>query len=289
MAGKRIKKQKSVLHSSFELSRKAWSDSLDEKRLEDQPLLENKRILRDGATAQITKDNLPALDEETIPTALWLRREIEKINKPNKNLSDILTAHLKNRLDHRLSTVFTEPPTRAPETRTATLKKFINSTASSTLNILKLNASSAEERILTTAKKVQEESNPSLVTFQENVKSEIIRRNQAANNHLDNNLLRLRHKLKFDSLLTNKKLYDWKVIDSEVCSFCGLYSEDMKHLLNDCEVLKPLWDIYKERTHSCWKVRMSQLDKYVGSRLDGVGKRKAEKLFLKVLWCVLGN
>ena len=65
VAGKRIKKQKSVLQSSFELSRKAWSDSLDAKSLEDQPILENVRILKDGATTQITKDNLPALDEET--------------------------------------------------------------------------------------------------------------------------------------------------------------------------------------------------------------------------------
>ena len=137
VAGRRLKKQKSVLCSLFELNRKAWSDLLDEMRLEDQPLLENKRILKDGATAQITKDNLPALEEETIPSALWLQREIKKIdNKPRKNLTNILTTHLKNRLDHRLNTVFTAPPSRAPETKTATLRKFKNSTASSTLIIL---------------------------------------------------------------------------------------------------------------------------------------------------------
>ena len=117
-------------------------------------MLENRRILKDGATAQITKDNLPAFDEETIQSTLWLRREIEKINTtPRKNLTDILSAHLKNRLDQRLSTFFMAPPTRALETKTATLRKFINSTASSTLYILKLNTSSAEEKNINYCKK----------------------------------------------------------------------------------------------------------------------------------------
>ena len=112
VTGKNIKTAKSVLSSSFDLSRRAWSDELDIKELEDQPLLENRRILKDKATALITKDNLPALDEETIPTALWLKEEIQRIeDKPRKNLTDILTAHLKNRLDPRLNTVFTAPPT----------------------------------------------------------------------------------------------------------------------------------------------------------------------------------
>ena len=280
VAGGRIKKQRSVLQSSFELSRKAWSDSLDMERLEDQPILENVRILKDRATTQIAKDNLPALDEETIPSTLWLQREMERINnKPSKNLTDILTTHLKNRLDHHLKAVLMTPPTRAPESKTATLRKFINSTASSTLNILKLKTDAAEERILTTARKALEESNPSLVTFEENLGSEIIKRNQSSNSHLDNRLLRLRHKLKYDSLLTNKKLFDWKIINSEVCKFCGIDTEDMEHLLNDCEILKPLWDIVEERTLTCWRVKMSQLDKFVGSRLDGAGKRKAENFF----------
>ena len=180
------------------------------------------------------------------------------------------------------------PPTRAPESKTATLRRFINSTASSTLNILKLKTDAAEERILTTAKKALEESNPSLVNFEENLGSEIMKRNQSSNSYLDNKLLRLCHKLKYDSLLTNKKLFEWKVIDSEVCKFCGVDTEDMDHLLNGCEILKQLWDIAEERTLTCWRVKLSQLDKYVGSRLNGAGKRKEEKLFLKVLWCLWG-
>ena len=166
IAGKRIKKAKLVLESSFELSRKAWSDLLDDKELEDQPLMENIRILKDKATSKITKNNLPALNDETIPTALWLREEIEKIeNKPRKNLTDILTAHLKNRLDPRLNTFLTTPPIRAPETWTTSLRKFINATASSALVILKLKTTQAEERILNTAKNTLEESDQTLINF----------------------------------------------------------------------------------------------------------------------------
>ena len=62
----------------------------------------------------------------------------------------------------------------------------------------------------------------------------------------------------------------------------------MEHLLNGCISLKPLWEIVEERMYTCWKVKLSQLDKYVGSRLDGARKRKAEKLFLKVLWGLWG-
>ena len=98
-----------------------------------------------------------------------------------------------------------------------------------------------------------------------------MRRNQAANSHLDNRLLRLSYKLKYDALLTNKKLCEWKVIDSKVCSFCGTCMEDMNHLLNDCEILKPLWDIVEERTLSCWKVKMSQLDKFLQIPLVRLG------------------
>ena len=289
ITGNRIKKAGSVLGSSFELCRKAWSDSLDTKELEDQPLLENIRILKDKATAKITKDNLLALNDETIPTALWLKEELEKIeNKPRKNLTDILTAHLKNRLDPRLNTFLTTPPIRAPETRTATLRKFINSTASSTLVMLKLKTTQAEERILNTAKKTLEESDQTLAKFESELELEIKKRNQSRNNHLDNKLLRIRQKLKYDSLLTNAKLHAWKVIDSGNCSFCGTHLEDLDHLLNVCIVLKPLWDEVEEKSRCYWKAGMSKLDKCVGSRLDGMGKRKAEKLFLKVLWRLWG-
>ena len=288
-AGNRIKKEGSVLGSSFELSRKAWSDSLDAKELEDQPLLENARILKDCATAKITKDNLPAISDETIPTAFWLREEMERIEKKTrKSLTDIITVHLRNRLDPRLNTFLATPPTRAPETRTATLRKFINATASSTCVILKLKTGKAEERILNTAKKTRVESDQALVKFEAELEHEIKKRNQSRNNYLDNKLLRIRHKLKYDSLLTNAELYAWKVIENGNCSFCGTHLEDLDHLLNFCIVVKPLWEEVEEKSRCNWRVGLTGLDKRIGSRLDGIGKRKAEKLFLKVLWRLWG-
>ena len=105
---------------------------------------------------------------------------------------------------------------------------------------------------------------------------------------MDNKLLRIRQKLKYDSLLTNAKLHEWKVIDSGICSFCGTHLEDLDHLLNNCIVLKPLWDEVEEKSRCYWRVGLTGLDKRIGSRLNGVGKRKAEKLFLKVLWRLWG-
>ena len=150
-----------------------------------------------------------------------------------------------NRLYPRLNTVFMATQTRAPETRTASLRKFINSNESSELNILKLKTNVAKERILNTARKYLEESNPTLINFEENVAAEIKRRNQSLNNHLDNKVLRIRHKSRYDSLLTNWKLHEWKIVKSEVCSFCGIFTENMDYLLNNCKVLKALWDDVK--------------------------------------------
>ena len=78
---KRIRKEDSVLKSAFRLQRWCWSKFLDGEDFENQPLIENPRILKDKVTAQIKKENLPAFDEATIPTTLWLREEIDKINR----------------------------------------------------------------------------------------------------------------------------------------------------------------------------------------------------------------
>ena len=285
VAGKRMKVTKSVLESAFEVGRKIWSDYLDNEPYENQPLLGNKRILRDTATTTIDALNLPAFDETTIPTTAWLEMEVERINnKPTKTLTEILTAHLKNRLD----------PRRKPE-RTAlvnpkkeTLRKFKRFSASSMLGIIKLKTDAAEERILNTAKKYLEEGNPILVEFEENFKKEIKSRNQTRNHHLDNRLLRIRHKIKYNSLLTNEKLKEWKILESEACSFCGTVEENIDHLLNDCEILKPLWDKIRERTRRSWRVKPNLLDRLIGMRRESNGESKAEKLFLKALWRTWG-
>ena len=108
--------------------------------------------------------------------------------------------------------------------------------------ILKLKKDAAEERIVNTAKKFVGENKTLLTKFEENYRKEIIARNQSKNHHLDNKLLRIRHKIKYDELLTNDRLKEWKIIDNETCSFCGTFVENLGHLLNNCEILKPLWD-----------------------------------------------
>ena len=42
-------------------------------------------------------------------------------------------------------------------------------------------------------------------------------------------------------IVTNTKLYYWKVINSPLCTFCELESEDTLHLLYNCNVIKKLW------------------------------------------------
>ena len=285
VAEKRMKKTKSAIESSFEISRKAWSNFLDEEPYENQPLVGNVRILKDKATTVIDELNLPALNETTIPTTLWLEIEVDEINKKQKkSLTEILTAHLKNRLDPR------RKPDRTALVRPKNeiLKKFKKFSASSMFKILKLKTNSAEERILNTAKNHLEESSEILTKFEDNYKTEIKIRNQSRNHHLDNRLLRIRHKMKYDSLLTNEKLKAWKIIESETCSFCGTCTENIDHLLNNCTILKPVWDKIGERTRRSWKASPNQLDKLIRARLERSGERKAEKLFLKALWRVWG-
>ena len=98
----------------------------------------------------------------------------------------------------------------------------------------------------------------------------------------------MRHKIKYDGLLTNEKLKEWKIIENETCSFCRTISENLDHLLNNCEIMKPLWDKVRERTRRSWKTSSNQLDKLIGTRLESSGKKKAKKLFLKALWRVWG-
>ena len=106
MPEKRIRKSESVLESSFEIQRFCWGNYLGDKPFEVQPIIGNKRILKDNATTTITKDNLPAFDNATIRTTLWLKEKIEIIkNKTRKSLTEILTEQLTKRLDPRFSVV----------------------------------------------------------------------------------------------------------------------------------------------------------------------------------------
>ena len=43
-------------------------------------------------------------------------------------------------------------------------------------------------------------------------------------------------------LVTNKSLYEWKIRQSDLCSFCNLEVETLYHLLWDCTIVKELWN-----------------------------------------------
>ena len=47
-------------------------------------------------------------------------------------------------------------------------------------------------------------------------------------------------------LVTNKSLYEWKIKEHNLCSFCNLEIETIYHLLWDCTITQKLWrDIFK--------------------------------------------
>ena len=282
----RIKKTKSVLESAFEIQRFCWGDFLDEEPFENQPLIENRRILRHKLTTPIIRENLPAFDKATIPTTLWLKKEIENLNnKTRKTLTDILTEQLTKRLDPRFSVV---RDTNEKHLKIVTLRKFKKSRPSAIVKLLKLKPKAAKERILKTVKKTLKDNDLSFKKFSERAELEIKNRNQSRNVHLDNRLIRMRKKLKYSSLITNDKLNEWGIEVEKNCSFCGKVPEDIDHLLTTCEKLEPLWKKAREIAEQKWKVTLNLLDKKIGVELKGRRERKAEKLFLKIMWQLWG-
>ena len=282
MLEKRIKKSNSVLKSTFELQRFCWANFLDDEPFEAQPSVGNKRILKDILTVPISRENLPAFEDATIPTTLWLKGEIEKIeNKYHKTLTDILTEQLTNRLDPRLSVL---RETNKKHLKRDILRKFKKSRPSAIVKILKLKTDAVKERILKIARKTLVGKDPQFAKFKEKSDHEIKKRNQSGNAHLDNKLIRIRQKIKYGALITNDKLHEWGLIKEKNCSFCGKFPEDIDHLLSWCEILGPLWEKAKEITQQKWRITQNLLDKKMGMRLESGRERKAEKLFLKIVW-----
>ena len=283
---KRIKKSNSCIKSAFELQRFCWANFLDNEPFEAQPLIGNKRILKDEIMVPISRENLPAFANTTIPTTLWLKEELVKIeNKYHKTLSDILTENLTKRLDPRLS-VLREASEK--HLKRDILRKFKKSRPSAIVKILKLKTDAAKERILKMARKTLGENTSQFTKFEEKIDNEIIKRNQSTNPHLDNKQIRIRQKMIFGALLTNDKLYEWGLTEEKKCSFCGKFPEDIDHLLSGCEILSPVWEKAKNITQQKWKVSQNLLDKKIGIRQNSGGERRAEKLFLKIIWQLWG-
>ena len=42
-------------------------------------------------------------------------------------------------------------------------------------------------------------------------------------------------------IITNIDLFKWKIISTELCSFCNLFPETYKHLFYECQVVKQVW------------------------------------------------
>ena len=42
-------------------------------------------------------------------------------------------------------------------------------------------------------------------------------------------------------LATNKKLFQYKIIDSSLCSYCGMEEETIKHLFCECDLATSTW------------------------------------------------
>ena len=40
---------------------------------------------------------------------------------------------------------------------------------------------------------------------------------------------------------TNKKLFQYKIIDSPLCSYCGIEEETIQHLFCECDLAKSIW------------------------------------------------
>ena len=49
------------------------------------------------------------------------------------------------------------------------------------------------------------------------------------------------YRLLSNAIITNRQLYLWKIVNSELCSICKKEPETTKHLLYDCEIIQNVW------------------------------------------------
>ena len=57
----------------------------------------------------------------------------------------------------------------------------------------------------------------------------------------DTKLRSFQYKILTGILITNKRLFDWKLLPTDACTFCGKDVETIKHIFNDCIKVKKLW------------------------------------------------
>lgn len=64
-------------------------------------------------------------------------------------------------------------------------------------------------------------------------------------------------KLLNNILFTNTKLFKGKLIESEKCSFCAIYKEDLYHLFYDCSYTRIFWNRFCNGWSNFWSENLS--------------------------------
>ena len=273
---KKLKRKSNVFESAFNIMENHWGKFLDQADYSFQPIINNKRILNDETLIPIKKENLPTG---------WLENEIKEIDmKSRPNLTEILTANLKKKLRRRLpraQDTLIHPNIRIEEE----LKKF---NASFKRDILKLANQQATSRIKSTMNKFISENNPILRRVENNFEKELSGRNPVRNQFLNSALIRVRLKLRVGGFLDKTKLCEWKIVQNQICDFCGKDEETIRHIITECEKLKPLWEELERITEQEWKTSLNLVEKIIGAVSTSERKKKAEFLFLKSFWKIWG-
>ena len=282
---KKLKRKSNVFESAFNIMENCWGKFLDQADYSFQPIINNRRILNNETLIPIKKENLPMFKSKTTFTTGWLENEIKEIDmKSRPNLTEILTANLKKKLlrrPPRAQDTLIHPNIRIEEE----LKKF---NVSFKRDILKLANQQATSRIKSTMNKFISENNPILRRVENNFEKEVLGRNPVRNQFLNSALIRVRLKLRVGGFLDKTKLCEWKIVQNHICDFCGKDEETIRHIIIECEKLKPLWEEIERITEHEWKTSQNLVDKMIGAVSTSEKKKKAEFLFLKSFWRMWG-
>jgi hypothetical protein len=69
---------------------------------------------------------------------------------------------------------------------------------------------------------------------------------------LDNTLKMFQHKLLHRTIPTNTFLYKCRLVETELCAFCGETRDTILHLFCDCNIVKNIWlKIYEQLQIRC--------------------------------------
>ena len=122
-------------------------------------------------------------------------------------------------------------------------------------------------------------TNPVLLAVKGNFDKELLKRNPLRNQYLNSSLVRMRLKLRVGGFLDKTKLYEWKIIQNNTCNFCTKEGETMRHIIIECEKLKPLWDEIERITEQEWKISLNLVDKIMGTMTTSEKKREPSIYF----------